>query len=150
LVFDVWNTYFGPIGVNLSIVLLSVLVFILGIIKRKQFKRETKLLEVSFLLFLAGVLYFTLHGRLLQLPFPVSIPERPLVDNNLTFNYFLTSLLTFIVFPVLLLVAMRSDISLKSLGLEVVDSRQTLVYASLGLVTNVSAFPCALRFQMDP
>ena len=122
---------------NLGVIVLGFLVLILAIVK-KHVKKETGLFEVSFLLFLVGFLYFTLHGRVLQLPFPISVPEKPLVDNNLTFNYTLTSLLTFIVFPVLLLFLLKSNVSLKSFGLEIVDSTQAVLYTSLGLIFVVS------------
>lgn len=138
---SVWNAYFGPIGINLSIIILGLLVLVIAITRKFTKKGvKTRLFEVSFLLFLVGVLYFTLHGRLLQLPFPVSVPEKPLVDNNLTLNYFFTSLLTFMAFPTLLLLVMRSDVSLKSLGLKVLDSKQTLSYALLGIGFNVFLF----------
>lgn len=135
----VWHEYFGPVGLNLSIIILGLFVLFLAVAK-KYMKKETRLFEVSLLLFLVGFLYFTLHGRLLQLPFPISVPEQPLVDNNLTFNYALTSLLTFIVFPVLLLFLLKSDFSLRSFGLEIVGSRWTVLYASLGLIFVVSLF----------
>ena len=139
MLLDVWNVYFGPIGVNLSIILLGLLILAMAIVKR-LLKRETKLFEIAFLLFLAGVLYFTLHGRLLQLPFPITVPEKPLVDNNLTFNYFFTSLLTFIVFPALLIILMKNDASLKSFGLKVLDYKQTFLYAFLGAVFSIILF----------
>lgn len=135
----IWRVFFGPIGINLGIILLGLVVLILAI-KRKLVGRKTRFFEVSFLLFLVGFLYFTLHSRLLQLPFPVSLPEKPLVDNNLTFNYASTSLLTFLAFPVLMLIGMRSDVSLENLGLRVFDPRQTFSYAFLGTIFNVTLF----------
>lgn len=137
--FGVWNYYFGPVGINLSIILLGLFVLVLAIIK-KFIGGETRLFEISYLLFLVGFLYFTLHGRLLQLPFPISVPEKPLIDNNLTFNYSLTSLLTFLVFPILLLILFRSEVSLKLFGLKVLNSKQTLFYAFCGLVFAVFLF----------
>lgn len=135
----VWNVYFGPIGINISIVLLGLFVLALATIKKLRGK-ETKLFEVSYLLLLVGFLYFTLHGKLLLLPFPVSIPEKPLVDNNLTFNYALTSLLTFIIFPVLLVALLRNDASSKSLGLRVRDLNQTATYTLLGVIISIALF----------
>jgi hypothetical protein len=132
----VWNHYFGPIGVNLSTVFLGLVVLVLAIIKKTQSKR-TSLFEISFLLFLVGFSYFTLHGRLLQLIFPISLPERPLVDNNLTFNYSLTSLLTFLIFPILLLILLKSDVSMKRFGLKIQNLRQTLSWTFYGLVFTV-------------
>jgi len=139
LFIGIWRVFFGPIGINVGIVFLGLFVLLLAT-QRKLIGRETKFFEVSFLLFLVGFLYFTLHSRLLQLPFPVSIPEKPLVDNNLTFNYTLTSLLTFLAFPILLLIVMRSNASLKNLGLRVADSRRTISYAFLGIIFNIALF----------
>lgn len=124
---------------------LGLFVLVLAIIRKLREKR-TRLFEVSFLLFLVSFLYFTLHGRLLQLPFPVSIPEKPLVDNNLTFNYATTSLLTFLVIPVLLLIIAKRDVSLESLGLEVSDSKQTIFYIFLGVIFNVFLFLLSYTF----
>lgn len=137
--FGVWRVFFGPIGINVGIILLGLFVLVLAIIK-KLIGKENRLFQVSFLLFLVGFLYFTLHGRLLQLPFPVSIPEKPLVDNNLTFNYASTSLLTFLVFPILLLIVMRKDVSSESLGLRALNSKQTIFYALFGIIFNVFLF----------
>lgn len=133
MLFGVWNVYFGLVGINLSVILLGLFVLVLAIIRKLRAKR-TCLFEFSFLLLLVGFLYFTFHGRLLQSIFPISLPEKPLIDNNLTFNYASTSLLTFLVFPVLLLILLRSDVSLKRFGLKVLDFKQTIFYASLGLI----------------
>lgn len=127
----VWNFYFGPAAINLSVLLLGLFILVLAIIKQLRGKR-TCLFEVSFLLFLVSLLYFNLHGWWLQTIFPISLPEKPLVDNNLTGNYTLTSLLTFLVFPVLLLILLRSDVSLERFGLKVFDSKQTMLCAFLG------------------
>lgn len=127
----VWNFYFGPVAINLSVLLLGLFILVLAIVKKLRGKR-TYLFEVSFLLFLVSLLYFNLHGWWLQTIFPISLPEKPLVDNNLTGNYTLTSVLTFLVFPVLLLLLLRSDVSLERFGLKVFNSKQTMVYAFLG------------------
>lgn len=139
LYFGVWNVYFGPIGINLSVILLGLFALVLAILRKLRGK-QTRLFEVSYLLFLVGFLYFTLHGRLLQPIFPISLPEKPFVDNNLTFNYALTSLLTFLVFPALLLIFLRSDVSLEKFGFKVLDFKQTMLYAFLGLIFTASLF----------
>lgn len=139
LSFGVWSVYFGPFGINLSIIMLGLFVLALAIVKN-FIGRRTRLFEISFLLFLVGFLYFTLHGRLLQLPFPVSIPEKPLVDNNLTFNYALTSVLTFLAFPVSLLTIIKGDCSLENLGLKVSDIKRTSLYAFLGSIFSALLF----------
>ena len=76
--FGAWPIFFGPVGINLSIILLGLFIFVLAVIEKMRAKR-TYLFEVSFLLFLAGFLFLTLHGRVLQVVFPISLPERPLV-----------------------------------------------------------------------
>jgi len=139
LYFGVWPVYFGPVGINLSIIFLGLFVLILAIVEKLRAKR-TYLFEVSLLLFVVGSLYFTLHGRLLQLIFPISLPEKPLVDNNLTFNYALTSLLTFLVFPVLLLILSKREVSVEKVGLKVLGLRQTIHYVVLGLIFSVLLF----------
>jgi len=143
--FDAWPIFLGPIGINLSVILLGLFVFALAII-RKLRDRQTRLFEVSFLLFLVGFLFLTLHGRLLQSVFPIMLPEKPLVDNNLTFNYALTNLLTFLVFPVLMLVLFKSDVSLEKTGLKVLNLRQTAVYTSVGLIFSI--FLCLLSYSL--
>lgn len=131
--FGVWPIYFGPVGINLSIIFLGLFVLVLAIIEKLKVKR-TCLFEVSFLLFLVGFLFLTLHGRLLQSVFPIMLPEKPLVDNNLSLNYALTSLLTYTVFPVFILISLKRDVSLERAGLKVLNSKQTALYTSLGLV----------------
>jgi cytochrome bd-type quinol oxidase subunit 2 len=118
--FGVYPIYFGPIRINLTIVFLASFVLALAIVQKTRGKR-IHFLEISLLLFLVVFLYLTLHGRLLQVIFPIVLPERPLVDNNLTFNYTLTSILTFTVFPIIALILLKSNISLEKLGLRVHD-----------------------------
>ena len=137
--FGIWRVFFGPFGINLGVILLGLFVLVLAIIIKFRAKR-TSLFEISLLLFLVGFLYFTLHSKLLQSVFPISLPEEPLVDNSLTFNYASTSLLTFLIFPILLLILLKSDISLNSLGLKIVDIKQTAFYALSGSIFTVSLF----------
>lgn len=145
MAFGVWHVYFGPFGINLGVILLGLFVLVLAIIKKLRGK-QTYLFEISFLLLLAGFLYHTLHGRLFLSIFPISLPEKPLVDNNLTFNYASTSLLTFLVIPVLLLIIAKRGVSLESLGLEVPDSKQTIFYIFLGVIFNVFLFSLSYTF----
>lgn len=134
-----WPVFFGPIGINLSAVLLGLLVLVIAIIKKLR-KTQTCLFEASFLLFLVGLLYLTFHGGLLQFVFPISRPEKPLVDNNLTLNFFLTSLLTFLVFPLLLLLLLKSDVGFEMFGLKVTYFKHTVRYVFLGLIFTVFLF----------
>ncbi|MEM3465135.1 MAG: hypothetical protein QXU11_00935 [Thermoproteota archaeon] len=137
--FGVWNIYFGLIGINLGIILLGTVCLVLAIIQKQRVKR-TCLFDVCFLLFLVGFLYPTLHGRLLQFIFPILLPEKPLVDNNLTFNYASTNLLTFLLFPVVLLILLRRDVSLSEIGLKVQNLKQTALYAIFGVIFIAALF----------
>ncbi len=139
MVFGVWHVYFGPLGINLGVILLGLFVLVLGIIKKLRGK-QTYLFEISFLLLLVGFLYHTLHGRLLLSIFPISLPEKPLIDNSLTFNYATTSLLTFLVIPVSALIIAKKGVSLESFGLKVSDFKKTISYILLGVIFNVFVF----------
>jgi len=145
LLFGAWPIYFGLAGINLSAIFLALLVLVLAITRKLRGKR-TQLFEVSFLLFLVGFLFLTFHGRLFQFIFPISLPEKPLVDNNLTFNYALASLLTFLVFPVLTLILLKGDVSLGKVGLRMLNLRQTIFYTSFGLIFTVSIFCFSYAF----
>jgi hypothetical protein len=137
--FGAWPIYFGPVGINLSIIFLGLFILILAIIQKLRAK-QTYLFEISFLLFLVGFLFLTLHGKLLQFIFPISLPEKPLVNNNLTFNYFLTNLLAFIVFPVLAFILLRRNVSWMKFGLKVLNLKQTMLYAFLGVAFAIFLF----------
>ena len=134
---DVWQIYFGPFGVNLNTMILVFLI-LLGGFYRKFRKQKTHLFEIAFLLFLAGFLYFTFHGKLLQLIFPISLPERPFVDVNLSANYALTSFFTFMFFPFIALLMLKREISIDKFGLRISNLKQTLVFTLLGLLSTVS------------
>jgi len=137
--FGAWPIYFGPIGINLSIIFLGLFVLILAIAQKLR-TRRTYLFEISFLIFLVGLLFLTLHGKLLQYVFPISLPEKPLVDNNLTYNYTLTNLLTYMAFPVLLLILLRSDFSFEKLSLKVVNLKKTVLFTFLGSIFSIFLF----------
>nr|MDO8099318.1 hypothetical protein [Candidatus Njordarchaeota archaeon] len=140
MVFLAWEVHLGPFYVNLTTVFLGLLVLALAVLEKLRVRKRTPFLEVSLLLLLLGFIFLTLHGELLQLVFPIALPERPMLDNNLTFNYTLTGLLVYLVFPVLLLILLRSDISLRKLGLRVPNRRQTMYYGFIGLFFSVFVF----------
>ena len=135
----IWREYFGPIGVNFGVIVVGLIVFIIGVYEYYS-KRETCLFKISCQLFLVGILYFTLHGRLLQIVLPIQLPEKPLVDNILTINYTLTSILTFIFFPLLLNLLMRNDTKFERLGLKVASIKKMVKYTFLGLIFNIALF----------
>ncbi len=134
-----WTITFWLIGINLSVIIFALCIFIVAIIKKIK-KKPTKLFEISLLLLLIGVLFFTLHAKLLQFPFPISIPEKPLIDNNLTFNYTLTCLLAYLVFPVLLLIILKREHSLKSFGLKINNITETRLYTKIGIILSSAIF----------
>lgn len=135
----VYPIYFGPIIVNLTIVFLGILVLALAIIQKIRGKR-THFFEVSLLLFLVGFLFMAIHGRLLQSILPISQPEKPLIDNNLTINYTLSNMLAYMAIPILVLILLKSDVSLEKLGLRIINLRKTTLYAVLGIIFNVFIF----------
>lgn len=135
-----WEVFLGPFYVNLSTVLLALAVLALAIIEKFRVKKRSPYLEVSILLLLLGFTFLTLHGEILLLVFPIGLPEKPMLDNNLTFNFTLTNLLVYLVFPILILILLRSNVSLEKLGFKVSNVRRTALYASIGLVFNVLVF----------
>lgn len=145
LQFGVYPFSFGPIIVNLTIIFLGIFVLALAIVQKMRVKR-THLFEICLLLLLVGFLFITIHGWLLQSILPISQPEKPLIDNNLTFNYTLSSILAYMVFPILVLIFLKSDVSLEKLGLRVLNTRKTTLYAFLGIIFNVFIFLFANAF----
>ncbi|MEM2961301.1 MAG: hypothetical protein QXU67_06815, partial [Candidatus Bathyarchaeia archaeon] len=143
--FGPWIIYLGPVGLNLSAFFLGLFVLILAIVQELRAKR-TRFFEISLLIFLLSFLFPTLHGRLLQYIFPISLPEKPLLDNNLTFNYFLTNMLAYVICPVLVLILLRSPVSRMALGLKVQNAKQTALYAFFGLVFIVPIFMLSHAF----
>lgn len=137
--YGVWRVFLGPVVLNLGVLILGLFVLFYSCYTKMK-NRQSILFETSLLLFLVSFLYFTLHVRLLQSVFPISLPEMPLIDNNLTFNYVLTSVLTYLIFPVSILFLLRRDISLESFGLQVVDKKQTLYYVLTGSLIGVLLF----------
>jgi hypothetical protein len=141
-----WSVFLGLFYVNLTTVLLGLFVLVLALVERLRVKKRTPFLEISLLLLILGFLFLTLHGDILLLIFPISSPEQPMLDNNLTFNFSLTNLLVYLVFPVLLLILLKSDVSREKLGFKVSNPRRTAILASLGLVFNVLVFLVSYAF----
>jgi len=137
--FGPWTIYFGPVGVNLSTFLLSLFVLVVAVIQKLR-GRRTYFFEISLQLLLVSFSFITLHGRLLQYIFPIALPEHPLLDNNLTFNYFLTNILAYVVFPVLALTLLGSPVFHMLLGLKVQNAKQTITYALCGAAFIVFLF----------
>jgi len=133
LQFGAHPTYYGLIGVNITT--LYVAVAVLGIALLFKIRRkETGLLELAFLLFLVSFTFVTLHGMLLQYVFPISLPEQPLIDNNLTFNYVVTNVLAYAVIPILAVLGWNRRVSAKEIGLKISNTRKTAKYMVVGVV----------------
>jgi hypothetical protein len=120
-------------------------VLLLAVIQKLRIRR-TYFFEISLQLLLVSFSFTTLHGRLLQYIFPIALPEQPLLDNNLTFNYFLTNILAYVIFPVLTLILLGSPVSRVLLGLKVQNAKQTITYALCGAAFIVFLFMLSHTF----
>ena len=137
--------YFGLIGFNLTAVIVAIAVLIIALIVKVR-RKETWLFEIVFLLFLVSLTYMTLHGRLLQYVFPISLPEQPLIDNSLTINYFVNSVLTFMVIPLLAIFILNRKVSAENLGLKVRNAKNTAAYTAIGIAFAASLYLLADYF----
>jgi hypothetical protein len=133
LQFGAHPIYFELIGINLTTVFVAAAVLGIALFLKIR-RKKTWLFELSFLLFLVAFTFVTLHGRLLQYIFPISLPEQPLIDNNLTFNYAVTNMLAYAIFPILVLLGWNRRVSAEELGLKVSNSKRTIVYIILGTI----------------
>jgi hypothetical protein len=135
LQFGAHPIYFGLIGLNITAIFVAVAVLVIALFLRTR-KKQTSLFELSFLLFVVSVAFVTFHGRLLQYFFPISLPEQPLISNNLTVNYFIANFLAYALIPILAILALNKDrrVSAEELGLKVNNTRQTGTYAGLGII----------------
>ncbi len=68
--FGVWTVDLGIIAINLSTIFIAMGVLFVAIIQKFR-KPSTKLFQISLLIFIAGVLYHTLHAKWLQHLFPI-------------------------------------------------------------------------------
>ncbi|GEM_PF-2879128 len=139
LQFGAHPTYYGLFGANLTTLLVAVAVLGVALFFKIR-RKETWLFELAFLLFLLSFTFVTIHGRLLQYAFPISLPEQPLIDNNLTFNYVVTNVLAYAVIPVLAVFGWNRRVSFEELGLKVKNSRRTVEYTGLGLLFASAVF----------
>jgi hypothetical protein len=124
--------YYGLIGLNVTTLFLTVVVLVIAFAVMLN-RKKTRLFELSLLLFIVSFLFVTLHGRLLQYAFPISLPEKPLIDNNLTINYFLTNTLTYALFPILAIAIIEKKISAQEIGLKINYAKGTIKYTILGV-----------------
>jgi hypothetical protein len=136
-----WYIYLDTVGININLLILSLIVLCIGLYKRKK-GVDTSLFWLSFWIAFVGVAYWTLHGRLLQKIIP--FPENPF-DLNTIANYSLTVALTFVFFPLLLLYISK-QLDVRRLGLKVENLGHTLRLTIFGAGINLllSALPIAV------
>lgn len=132
------TAYFGPIGVNVTALCVSTAVLVIALLTRIR-RKETSLLELGFLLLLLSFTFVTFHGRLLQFLFPIDVPEKPLIDNNLTFNYVITNIIVYAVIP-LIIVSWRKRISLREVGIKASITKMDTAYIALGTIIATTIF----------
>jgi hypothetical protein len=145
LQFGAHPAFFGLIGFNVTAVLVAVAVLLVALFQRSR-RRETRLFELAFLLFLVSFTFMTLHGRLLQYMLPFHLPEQPLIDNNLTLNYFAANVLTYAAFPLLAILIINRHFSAEKLGLKVNNGKKTAAYTVLGIMFASSIFAVSDHF----
>jgi len=133
LQFGAHPIYFGFIGANLATLFVVLIVLGIALLYRVR-RKETRLFELSLQLFLVSFTFVTLHGRLLQYLFPVSLPERPLIDNNLALNYAVTNFLAYAAVPILVIIFWNRRVSAGEIGLRVNNVKKTAEYSVLGTI----------------
>ncbi len=128
-----WHIYLDSIGISINLMILSLTVLLIGLYKRWK-GVKTRFFSIAFLIALVGVAYWSLHGRILQLIFPISLPENPF--NFMTIaNYVTTVALTFVIFPILFL-SFSDQLDAGKLGLRVKNARYTVRLTMLGACVN--------------
>ena len=129
----VWHIYLDSVGVSVNLLVLSLVVLLIGLYKKWK-GVKTRLFSMAFLIALVGIAYFTLHGRILQWIFPISLPENPFHLMTIA-NYVTTVALTFVVFPMLFLF-FSNQLDIEKLGLKVKNGGHTLRLTLYGVCIN--------------
>jgi len=129
----VWHIYLDSVGISVNLLVLSLAVLVIGLYKRWK-GAKTRLFYIAFLIAFVGIAYFTLHGRILQLIFPISLPENPF-HNMTTANYTTTVTLTFVVFPLLFLF-FTNQLDAEKLGFRIKNVRYTVRLTMFGACIN--------------
>lgn len=135
--------YYGPIGVNITTLAVSLIVFGIAAFLKLRHK-QTPLFEWALLVLLLAFVFQTFHGIIIQRVFPISLPEQPLYDNYLTLNYTLTNIIAYTVVPILAVLAISKPHTVGNLGFKVNNWKQTAVYTGAGLV-----FACAVYLTTE-
>jgi len=144
----VWHIYLDSIGVSVNLLVLSLAVLLIGLYKKWK-GAKTRLFSIAFLIAFVGIAYFTLHGRILQLIFPISLPENPFHFMTIA-NYFTTVALTFVVFPMLFLF-FTNQLDAGKLGFRIQDARRTVRLTMLGACVNsfITVLPIAVSILLS-
>jgi len=144
----VWHIYLDSIGVSINLLVLSLVVLSIGLYKRWK-GVKTRFFSIAFLIALVGIAYFTLHGRILQLIFPISLPENPFHFMTIA-NYVTTVAFTFVVFPILFLF-FSHQLDAGKLGLRVRDGRYTVRLTVVGVCVNslIVMFPTTISILLS-
>jgi len=144
----VWHIYLDSVGVSVNLLVLSLVVLLIGLYKKWK-GVKTRLFSMAFLIALVGIAYFSLHGRILQLIFPISLPENPFHFMTIA-NYVTTVALTFVVFPVLFLF-FSNQLDVEKLGLKVKNLRHKLRLALFGVCINsfLAALPTVISILLS-
>lgn len=125
--------YYGPLGINATILAIALVVFGIAVLLKLTHK-QTKLFECALLLLLLSFIFQTFHGIIILYIFPISLPERPLFDNNLTLNYTLTNVIAYIIVPIIAILALHRHLTVDDFGFRVNNWKRTAIYSTATLV----------------
>jgi len=144
----VWHIYLDSVGISVNLLVLSLAVLVIGLYRRWK-GTKTRLFSTAFLISFVGIAYFTLHGRILQSIFPISLPENPFHHMTIA-NYATTVTLTFVVFPLLFLL-FTNQLDAGKLGLRIQDVRHTLRLTLFGACVNsfITVLPIAVSILLS-
>jgi len=144
----VWHIYLDSVGVSVNLLVLSFVVLSIGLYKKWR-GAKTGFFSLAFLIALVGIVYFTLHGRILQLVFPISLPENPFHFMTIA-NYLTTVALTFVVFPTLFLF-FSNQLDAGKLGLRIQNVRRTFRLTVLGACVNsfITVLPIVISILLS-
>ena len=124
-----WNVPLDSIVVNINLMFLSFMVLLMGLYKRRR-GVKTAFFSMAFLIASIGIAYWTLHAKILQLIFPISLSENPFHFMTIA-NYVTTVALTFVVFPMLFMF-FSNRLDAGKLGFRVNNTRKTVQFTLLG------------------
>jgi hypothetical protein len=125
--------YYGPLGINATILAIALVVFgIAVLLKLKQ--KQTKLFEYTLLLLLLSFIFQSFYGTIMQYIFSISLPERPLFDNQVTLNYTLTTVIAYTLVPIIAILALHRHLAVGDLVFRVNNWKRRAICSAAGLV----------------